>query len=206
MQPKSVFISHASADDNFVAELRRALNNHGIPVWVDSRELRGGNKLAPEIVQAIEQARQVIVVLSLATINSPWVRKEIRRALAVEKRNKKNGYRIIPLLLPGITEKALGNWFTKEPVAVPIQLTPGGLSVALPQIFAALGEGLPSDHQPLQTTASKPLEELLLKLSDPAIVTVDGKRQVTATATLIYEPAHPNAPTVESQRFHLTAP
>ena len=37
MQPKSVFISHASADDSFVAELRQALERHGIPVWVDSR-------------------------------------------------------------------------------------------------------------------------------------------------------------------------
>jgi len=207
MQPKSVFISHASADDSFVAELRQELERHGIPVWVDSRELRGGNKLAPEITQAIEDARQVIVVLSLDTINSPWVRKEIRQALAVEKRHKKSGYRVIPLLLPSITEKALGNWFTKEPVALPIQqLTPGGLSVALPEILAALGERLPTDHQPLQTTPSKPLEELLLKLSDPAITTVDGKTRVSATATLVYEPAHPTAPTVESQRFHLTAP
>src|SRR5215471_4384274 len=115
MQPNSVFISHASADDSFVAQLRQALESRGISVWIDSRELRGGNKLAPEITQAIEQARQVIVVLSPDTINSPWVRKEIRRALAVEKRNKKNGYRVIPLLLPGITEKALGNWFTKKP-------------------------------------------------------------------------------------------
>ena len=44
-----VFISHASADDPFVAELRRALDALQIPVWVDSRELIGGNKLVPEI-------------------------------------------------------------------------------------------------------------------------------------------------------------
>ena len=38
---------------------------------VDSRNLRGGSKLTPEIEQAIEQARQVIVVLSPNTINWP---------------------------------------------------------------------------------------------------------------------------------------
>jgi hypothetical protein len=75
------FISHASVDDGFVAELRTKLESLQLPVWVDSRNLRGGSKLAPEIEQAIEQARQVIVVLSPSTINSPWVRREIKKAI-----------------------------------------------------------------------------------------------------------------------------
>lgn len=206
MRPKSVFISHTSAEDNFVAELRQALESHGILVWVDSRKLRGGNKLAPEIEQAIDEARQVLVVLSPQTVNSPWVRTEVRKALTVEKQGGTDGYHVIPLLLPGLTVGALGTWFDEEPMAVRIELTPGGLSVALPAILAALGEQLPTDYQPPQTTPSKPLEELLLRLSDPAIATVDGKTRVSATATLIHEPAHPTAPPVESQRFHLTAP
>lgn len=164
MRAKSVFISHASADDGFVTELRQALENHDILVWVDSRELRGGNRLASEIEQAIDDARQVLVVLSQQTVNSPWVRTEVRKALEVEKYRRADGYRVIALLLPGITVGALGNWFDEEPVAVPIHLTPGGLSVALPAILTALGERLPTDHQPLQTAPNKPLEELLLKL------------------------------------------
>jgi hypothetical protein len=42
-----IFISHASADDAFVAELRQRLEASQIPVWVDSRGLRGRSKLAP---------------------------------------------------------------------------------------------------------------------------------------------------------------
>src|SRR5215203_283728 len=111
MQPKSVFISHASADDGFVAELRHALESQGISVWVDSRELSGGNKLTPKMEQAIDDARQVLVVLSPQTVNSPWVRREVQKALEVEKQRGTDGYRIIPLLLPGLTVGALGNWF-----------------------------------------------------------------------------------------------
>jgi tetratricopeptide (TPR) repeat protein len=85
MYSAHIFISHASKDDDFVKELRAALESHQLPVWVDSRNLRGGEKLAPEISKAIEQARQTIVVLSPNTINSPWVRREIQQALAVEK-------------------------------------------------------------------------------------------------------------------------
>ena len=143
-----VFISHASADDAFVRQLREALEGLAIPVWVDSRELRGGSKLAPEIEQAIDGARQVVVVLGPMTVNSPWGRREIGRALQVEARRGAEGYRVIPVLLPGITPGALGTWFDEEPVAVPIEVGPTGLGEALPAGLAALGERLPTDAQP----------------------------------------------------------
>jgi hypothetical protein len=145
MNSNLIFISHTSDDDPFVAELRVALEGLGLSVWVDSRNLRGGDKLAAEIEQAIEQARQVLVVLSPQTVNSPWVREEIQKALQVEQRRKADGYRVIPVLLPGIKPTALKAWFDKEPVAVPIQLQPGGVSEALPQLLTALGERLPDD-------------------------------------------------------------
>jgi hypothetical protein len=201
-----VFISHATSDDAFVSELRRALDELRIPVWVDSRNLRGGNTLAPEITQAIEQARQVIVVLSLQTINSRWVSREIRKALQVQKRRQAEGYRVIPLLLPGVEPAALEHWFKKEPVAVPVRLTVAGLSEALPLILTALGERLPDDLQTVHDVAAKPVEDLLLVLHDPKIRTRAGKRRVTAMATLVYEPADPTMRRVESRRFTFNAP
>lgn len=78
-----VFISHATDDDEFVKGLREALEAQGIGVWVDSRKLRGGDKLEPEVEQAIDSARQFLVVLSRNTVNSPWVRKEIKTALEI---------------------------------------------------------------------------------------------------------------------------
>src|SRR5947209_2231879 len=154
-----LFLSHASADDAFVAELRKALEDLKIPVWVDSRNLRPGGKLAPEIAAAIEEAESFLVVLSPATVNSPWVRREIAQALKVERRRKGDGYRVIPLLLPGLTPGALGNWFEEEPVAVPIAIGPGGLSAALPDLLAALGKRLPTDHPLAKPPDARPLEE-----------------------------------------------
>jgi hypothetical protein len=83
-----IFISHASKDDDFVKQLVVTLESLNLSVWVDSRNLRGGDKLAPEVDRAIEQARSVIVVLSPNTVNSPWVRKEITKALEVESRGR----------------------------------------------------------------------------------------------------------------------
>lgn len=39
---------------------------------------------------------------------------------------------MIPVLLPGVTARALGLWFPEEPVAVPVEVGAGGVSVALP--------------------------------------------------------------------------
>ena len=201
-----IFISHASADDGFVAELRKALEALHLQVWVDSRNLRGGNKLVPEIEAAIEQARRVLVVLSPSTVNSPWVRREIKKALEVEQRRKADGYRVIPLLLSGITPEALENWFDEEPLGVKIEIGPGGLSAALPALLAALGERLPTDHQPFEEPDAKLVEELVLTLTDPRIETGEGKRRARATATLEYAPADPRARHIESRRFAFTAP
>ncbi|MBW8875566.1 MAG: CHAT domain-containing protein [Acidobacteria bacterium] len=201
-----LFISHASADDAFVTELRRALEALNLTVWVDYRNLRGGSKLAPEIAAAIEQARRFLVVLSPSTVNSPWVRREIQKALAVEQSRKAEGYRVIPLLLPGITPGALGTWFEEEPVAVPIEVGPTGLSAAMPALLAALGERLSTDPSSVKQPSSRPIEELILALADPKIETHEGKRRATATATLIYEPAQSGARRVESRRFAFTAP
>ncbi|MCG3157100.1 MAG: hypothetical protein DKINENOH_03731 [bacterium] len=204
--PGHIFISHATKDDPFVKELRVALESLNLPVWVDSRNLRGGDKLAVEINSAIEKARQVIVVLSPNTVNSPWVRKEISRALAIEKARQAQGFRVIPLLLPGIEPAALTLWFEEEPLGIKVQLTVGGIAEALPQILAALGEKLPEDYQPTKKIDAAPVEELVLKLVDPKIELHDGKQRATATATLVYEPADKASRAVESKRYTFSAP
>ena len=40
-----LFLSHSSADDGFVRELRQALADLGQEVWIDSRQLKGGDPL-----------------------------------------------------------------------------------------------------------------------------------------------------------------
>ncbi len=206
MTNSHIFISHTSKDDEFVKELREALEGQGLNVWVDSRNLRGGAKLAREIEDGIEQARHFIAIISVNTQNSPWVRREIQKALEVERARKDEGYRAIPVLLPGVEPSALGLWFDEEPVGVRVEIKTGGVSEALPAILAALGERHPTDHQPVKEAASRPVEELILRLDDLKIETKDGKRRAKAVAQLVYEPANQSAPAVESKRFIFTAP
>lgn len=204
--PGHIFISHASKDDKFVKELREALEANKHSVWIDTGNLRGGAKLAPEINEAIEQAGQFIAVLSPNTINSPWVRKEIQKALEVERQRKDNGFHAIPLLLPGIEPSALENWFDEAPVGVKVELETGVVSEALPAILAALDKRAPEAIEPLQTPLSNLVEELILKLSDPKVQASGGQPSATATAALVYQPADESHREVESRRFRFAAP
>lgn len=205
-QHQHIFISHATADDVFVKQLREKLGLHHLNVWVDSRNLRGGDKLWPEVAEAIRTARHVLVVISPQTINSDWVFDEIELAEQVEK--ERADYRVIPLMLPGITPKALKRYFSEEPAGEKIELEVGKLQEAMPRILAALGERLPDDLPQEQTIENKPLAELLLELTEPTLTrNADGSEQLSARATLTYTPADLSKEReVTSRPFRFTAP
>ena len=203
-----IFISHTTKDDAFVAELRQALELRGLTVWVDSRNLRGGDQLAPEIQQAISEARAVLVVVSQHSLNSEWVHDEVDYARRVQRKRGLEPFPIIPLLLPGITPAALRSFFPRKaiPLAVNIKEGPGGLEAAMTGLLTALGERLPTEAGPHEAVTARPVAELLLKLTDPHIIEEAGTRRAAAEAQLIYSPADRGERDVESDRFLFKAP
>ena len=99
----TVFVSHSTADDGFVREMSRALENLQQPVWIDSREVRGGALLWPEVQAAIGGAGALAVVISPAALQSGWVADELEYALKLQKQRRKAGrdFPVIPLSLDG---------------------------------------------------------------------------------------------------------
>ena len=199
-----VFISHATPDDPFVRELRTQLEAHGVRVWVDSRNLRGGQQLDPEVEKAIRGAGHVLAVLSPQTVNSSWVRREIRLGLEVAAQHSDNGYAVTPLMLPGIEPSALEIWFDEEPVG--IRVDPERLAESMAAILAALGKQAPPDPEAAPSSKQKPIADLVLELEDPTFRRSRGTRKLSATATLTYQPPVFGAREVKSRRFTLTAP
>jgi hypothetical protein len=182
-----IFISHSSQDDAFVAELRQALELRGLTVWADSRNLRGGDQLAPEIEQAIREARAMLVVVSQHSLNSEWVYDEVDYARRVQR---KRGIEQFPII----------------PVAVSVKAGPGAVEAAMTDLLAALGERLPTDAQPHAAVAAHPMAELRLELTHPHVIEEAGTRRAAAEAQLIYHPADRRERDVESDRFPFKAP
>ena len=206
MKRNCIFISHSSKDDELVNALRKSLGIQGLETWVDSWRLAGGDDLEPKIKKAIEQAKAFIVVLSQNAFNSSWILKEVKYALALKKKRPED-FPVIPLMLEGIEPAALNLYFKKEPIGIKIQIGPGGIAEAMAQILVALGERKPEDVQPMLNPPPKPLDELMLKLTDPCFATKDGTRRAQATAELTYFPSEKGKREVESnERFVFIAP
>ncbi|MEM7533212.1 MAG: CHAT domain-containing protein [Chloroflexota bacterium] len=204
-----IFISHATADDTFVTALRQQLEAHNLTTWVDSRNLRGGDKLHSEITEAIEAARSFIVVLSKETIHSKGVRSEVRLALTAESAKQRQGYRVIPiLLLPDMKPDGLWPWFgEEEPLAISIEAHFGALSEAMPDILAALGEREPEDREPSKLVDQPATDTLTLKVHQPQITdTGSGSKRASGLAQLTFEPHDATLRTIQSDLMPFTAP
>ncbi len=204
---RKVFISHATEDDGFVRELDQALRLLDEDVWIDSRELRGGDPLWPEIQQAIMDASAYVVVVSPAALQSKWVGMELTCALQVQKQRGKEKFPVIPLSLNGTRLGVLEAFFDTEPLYIPVSSTAGGVDAALHAILVALGKRLPTDPPEFPQPPAMPLEELVLELGDLKFQEEGGKRRAFGRARLVYEPAMPGQETVKStQDWLIVAP
>lgn len=110
-----VFLSHSHTDKRFVRSLAKKLTSKKIKVWIDEAEIRHGDSLIEKLRNAIDSVDVLIAVLSRASINSAWVKKEIEIATVREIEHKK--LKVIPLLLndvplPGFLEGKLYADFT----------------------------------------------------------------------------------------------
>jgi hypothetical protein len=221
----ALFLSHATEDDAVVRKLQRALEQQGtadapIRVWSDSRELKGGDALWPEVEQQIRAADAFLLLVSPAAFQSDWVPAELALALEVQRAQGADHYRVIPLTLDGTRLGAFRQQFASRsgdqsadplgsgPAYIPLASGPNGIAEVLPKLRAALGLELLADLEaPVQPT-EKPLEDLVLELTDLGFhVDENSVRRARARARLVYDPADPGAREVRSrQDWRLIAP
>jgi hypothetical protein len=76
------FLSYHSGDGEWVASLKVALESRGVRVWLDSEQIRPGDRFPGALARAIGQVRSVVVVLSPGSLASAWVEEEYNLALA----------------------------------------------------------------------------------------------------------------------------
>ena len=84
-----VFISYSHQDSDFATELAAQLVKHKAKVWIDQWELHVGDSLIDRIQEAIQGASALIVILSQASINSEWCKKELSSGLLRELEEKR---------------------------------------------------------------------------------------------------------------------
>lgn len=87
-----VFLSYANKDKAMMEKLRLSLRRESITVWTNTTDIPTGEAFESAIKRGIEQADNVIYLLSPDSVNSTYCQFELDYALSLHKR-------IIPLLV-----------------------------------------------------------------------------------------------------------
>lgn len=85
----AIFVSYSRVDSDFVYALGTALAKSNANVWIDKWELNVGDSLIDRIQSAIESAGALLVVLSKASVESEWCKKELNAGLIRELEEKR---------------------------------------------------------------------------------------------------------------------
>ena len=119
----------------------------------------------------------------------------------------KDGYKVIPILLPGIEPSALGLWFDEEPVGIKVTVGPGGIEQALPALSRRLASNCPTTSSLPKLREAVPVADLILELTDLEVREPQpGVRRAAAKAVLLFDPPQAGAPQVRSRPFRFVAP
>lgn len=100
-----VFLSHASEDKKLVEQVLIRLQTRfpDIQGWLDKYEIFGGDDLIEKIHAGITHSDKFLIFLSPNSVDKPWVRTELRKALSDEISGIKPEF-IIPIKLGYISQ------------------------------------------------------------------------------------------------------
>jgi len=156
----SVFLSYSWADKQLARDLKAGLDDAGCRVWIDEGELRVGDSIVESVSAALDQVDFVAVLVSAASVDSNWCRKEV--ALAMTGEIAQQGVTVLPLKVGAVTMPPT----LKDKLYVPVDPTdvPGAVAALLRSIRKHLDPpaALPPKRRPVvsrQWTPTPPSAE-----------------------------------------------
>ena len=93
----SCFISYNHGDKSIARRLHDQLQARGIRCWLDEHDLRPGDRMLDVVNDAIRVHDKILLCCSESSLNSWWVKDEIRKAMERERRDGRDI--IIPLMV-----------------------------------------------------------------------------------------------------------
>jgi hypothetical protein len=97
VEPRNVFLCHASADKPFIRQVWSDLANLGHKPWLDEYEIRVGDSIVQKINEGTKEAGALVLFLSKASAESAWVQREWSSALA--RQLSARNIQILPALI-----------------------------------------------------------------------------------------------------------
>lgn len=85
----TVFISYNHADLEFVEDLAKRLVHRRHHIWIDKWELNIGDSLISNIQKVLDEAEAILIILSKASVESEWCKRELNSGLLRELEEKR---------------------------------------------------------------------------------------------------------------------
>jgi uncharacterized protein YjbI with pentapeptide repeats len=104
----SAFISYSNKDFSFAERLYVDLIAKNVRVWFAPEDLKSGDRIREAIDEAIHIYDKLMVVLSTNSIDSAWVRREVKAAL--EKEKGQNRTVLFPIRLDDAVMDSTEQW------------------------------------------------------------------------------------------------
>jgi uncharacterized protein YjbI with pentapeptide repeats len=102
----SCFISYSTKDQEFADRLHADLQNKGVRCWFAPHDIQAGKKIHEQIDEAIRRYERLLLILSPNSMDSEWVKTEIRKARKRERTEKKRV--LFPVRL--VSFEAIRDW------------------------------------------------------------------------------------------------
>jgi hypothetical protein len=128
---KDVFISYSSQDREVAQAICTWIEDHGIACWIAPRDILPSNTWGESIINAIKQAKLMLVVFSSHANASPQIKREVERAVHL-------GLPILPMRIEDVAPTGDLDYF-----------------LAIPQWFNAFAAPIESHLQSLVTIVEK---------------------------------------------------
>ena len=172
-----VFLSHSSKDKEAADAICESLESQEIGCWVAPRDIRIGVEWGEAIVEAIEDAKVFVVIISSHSNESPHVKREIERAV-----NK--GLSIIPVRIDDVPlskalEYFLGLTHWLDATTPPLQDHLEALTSRIRHLISPKPAApKPAAPKPEQRVPSK-LEMAMLLFENDSRILLIPKRRIT---------------------------
>lgn len=80
------FISYSSKNEAFAEGLHAELEKRAVRCWFAPEDLKIGDRFQERIEESILRCEKLLVVLSMDSVNSPWIEREVQAAVEKEQR------------------------------------------------------------------------------------------------------------------------
>ncbi|TFI53568.1 TIR domain-containing protein [Mastigocladus laminosus UU774] len=114
MEQFDVFLAHNSQDKPQIIKIARDLKLKGLNPWLDKEQIRGGDKIIQAVFNGISLSKSGAFFIGQNGLGNFQANLELDTVIHSFLERQSQGFRVIPVLLPGVSDVPKQLWYLKQ--------------------------------------------------------------------------------------------